>query len=82
MRSLLPFLLVFSAALFGGAWLTWPLYQIIHLFTDIDFSSAAKIATQLCGLLFSLLYLKYADHLSLQNIGLKPDRGRLLPDSA
>lgn len=76
MRSLLTFLLVFAVALFVGALLAYPLYLFISLFTVADFNDTIIKSTQLWGFIFSLLYLKYSDQLSLENIGLKigPDQ--------
>ncbi len=77
MRPVLVFLLFFIAALFAGALLAYPLYLITGLFTDASFSSVIMKSTQLCGLVFSLLYLKYSDQLCLEHIGLKADRQQL-----
>lgn len=76
MRSLLTFLLFFAVALFLGALLAYPLYLLLSLVTDSDFPDIIGKTTQICGLIFSLIYLKYSDKLSLENIGLKirPDR--------
>lgn len=57
--------------------LTWPLYLFVSLFTETSLADTAIRATQLCGLVFSLLYLKYADNLSLASIGLKAPQGNL-----
>lgn len=73
---------MFGAALFGGALLAWPLYQLAAQFSDPEFSSIAKIATQLCGLAVSLLYLKYTDRLSCETLGLKSVNGYAAPLSA
>jgi membrane protease YdiL (CAAX protease family) len=79
-RPLILFLLVFATALFTGALITYPLHLLVSLFTEHDFVDLAIRATQICGLLFSLLYLRYACNLSLENIGLKIQPGRLLPE--
>lgn len=73
MRPLIIFLLVFGAALFGGALFAWPVHLIIGTFTTADFSSSAKLATQLSGLIFSLLYLRWSDRLDLRTLGLRSD---------
>ncbi len=71
MRPVLIFLLVFVFALLAGALLAYPLYLFTSLFTDAKFSAVIMKSTQLCGLIFSLFYLKYADHLTLETIGLQ-----------
>lgn len=82
MRPVLVFLPVFITALFAGALLAYPLYLITGLFADAQFSSVIMLSTQLCGLVFSLLYLKYADQLTLENIGLKAGPHQLMPQFA
>jgi len=78
LRPLLTFLLVLTAALFLGALLTWPLYLLVSLFTETGLADTAIRATQLCGLIFCLAYLKYADKLSLESVGLKSVQGNYL----
>lgn len=73
MRPLILFLLVFGAALFGGALLAWPVHLIVDLFSTPDFSSSAKLATQLSGLFFSLIYLRWSDRLDLRTLGLRSE---------
>ncbi len=80
MRSLLTFLFVFAVALFLGALLAYPLYLGLSLFTNSDYPDVIVKATQICGLVFSLFYLKYCDKLSLENIGLKIRPDRYLPE--
>jgi len=80
LRSLIIFLLVFAGALFAGALITYPLHLLVSFFTEHEFTDLAIRATQICGLLFSLLYLRYACKLSLESIGLKIQPGRLLPE--
>lgn len=70
MYSLAIFLLVFLGALFCGAVLAYPLYYLSGLVTDVSFSDSVITATQISGLIFGLLYLKYTAGLTLQNIGL------------
>jgi len=70
---------VFVGALFAGALITYPLHLLVSLFTQHEFSDLVIRATQICGLLFSLLYLRYACSLSLETIGLKIRPGQLLP---
>ena len=67
---------MFSATLFVGALLAYPSYLLVSLFTASKFTDVIIKTTQICGLVFSLFYLKYADKLSLENIGLKitPDK--------
>jgi membrane protease YdiL (CAAX protease family) len=79
LRPVLVFLLFFIAALFAGALLAYPLFLITGLFTETQFSSVIMKSTQLCGLVFSLLYLKYSDQLTLENIGLKAGSHQLMP---
>jgi len=79
LRPVLVFLLFFIAALFVGALLAYPLYLIAGLFAEVQFSSVTIKSTQLCGLVFSLLYLIYSDQLTLEKIGLKADSHQLMP---
>ena len=72
MQPLLAFILVFTGALFAGTLLTYPLYLLAGLFTEPDFADLAITATQLCGLAFCLLYLKYTGPLNLEALGLRP----------
>lgn len=67
---------MFAIALFMGALLAYPSYLLVSFFTDSKFTDVIIRTTQICGLIFSLCYLKYADKLSLENIGLKinPDK--------
>lgn len=77
MRPLIIFLLLFGAALFGGALLAWPVHLIVGLFSTPDFSSSAKLGTQLSGLIFSLIYLRWSDKLNLRTLGLRCDSNAL-----
>jgi membrane protease YdiL (CAAX protease family) len=79
LRPLILFLLVFAAALFTGALITYPLHLLVSYFTEHEFTDLVIRATQICGLLFSLLYLRYASTLSLEAAGLKIKSGLLLP---
>ena len=78
MHPLLIFLLVFIGALFAGALITYPLYALVGLFKEPAFPDIAIIATQVCGLIFSLFYLKYADAFDLEKIGLRERQGKYL----
>lgn len=69
---------MFAGALFAGTLISYPLHLFISQFAEADFADIVIRATQLTGLLFSLFYLKYADVLSLQGIGLKPEQGGYL----
>jgi membrane protease YdiL (CAAX protease family) len=70
---LIIFLALFIAALFTGALLTYPFYLAADLLGDPELPGAAITATQVCGLAFSLLYLKYCDALTFRTLGLKAD---------
>lgn len=82
MVPLIIFLGVFVGALYTGAWLAYPLYLLLSLFTDnIDYADVIITSTQLCGLTFSLLYLKYTVSLSLETVGLKIPGAEYLPQT-
>jgi len=82
LRPLILFLLVFVCALFAGAVITYPLHRLVSLFTEHEFTDLVIRSTQLSGLLFSLLYLRYASTLSLESVGLRIKPVRLLPQFA
>jgi membrane protease YdiL (CAAX protease family) len=77
----LIFALVFIAALFTGAVLSYPLYVTIRLVFDVDFADTIILSTQLAGFVGSLLYLKYSDGLSLYNLGLRATTDNIKRDS-
>lgn len=82
MVPLIIFLAVFVGALFTGAWLAYPLYLLLSLFTDnIDYADGIITSTQLCGLIFSLLYLKYTVSLNLETVGLRIPKADYLPQT-
>lgn len=80
MRSLLIFLLVFIAALFLGALLTYPLHLLLSPFFTYEYNDLTIPTTQLTGLVFSLCYLHYSDRLALDTLGLKTQPGKPLTD--
>jgi membrane protease YdiL (CAAX protease family) len=82
LHPLFIFLSVFIGALYAGALLTYPLYLFAGLFTQPEFPEMAITATQICGLAFSLLYLKFCDALTLAALGLKTKQGKVLPQLA
>lgn len=64
------FLLVFLSALYTGAVIAYPLYLLAGLFGKPEFSDTVMTATQVSGLLFSLVYLRFTAGLNLRSIGL------------
>jgi len=73
LRGLILFLLVIAGALFTGALLSYPLYLAVSLFGNPGFGDLILLSTQICGLLFGLLYLRYTVALNLYTIGLEID---------
>ena len=69
MYSLFIFFVVIITALFSGALVSYPLYLLINAFTQVPFHSVIAAATQICGLVFALIYLKYTDSLNSVTVG-------------
>ncbi len=74
LRAVLVFLLVFATALLFGAILAYPVYSLLSLFSDPEFHRVISRTTLLSGLIFSLLYLRYAGALSLEGIAWRDSR--------
>jgi membrane protease YdiL (CAAX protease family) len=70
--SFVIFFMVVFGALLSGATIAYPLYLLITFFTEILFPDVIIASTQFCGLIFSLLYLKYINTLTFNTIGLQP----------
>ena len=78
--AVLVFLLVFAAALLFGALSAYPVFALLSLVTDAEFHRVISRTTLISGLVFSLLYLRYNQLLSLQGIAWRDGRsskGRL-----
>ncbi|MGY8813409.1 MAG: CPBP family intramembrane glutamic endopeptidase [Gammaproteobacteria bacterium] len=78
MSSFVIFCLVVIGALLSGATMAYQLYILITFFTEISFPDVIIASTQFCGLIFSLLYLKFISTLDLKTIGLQPFRNKQL----
>lgn len=76
LSQVLFFLLLVLIALAGGAFLAWPVHLLLP---DIPFSSLAERGSLLCGLVISLLYVRWTMRLTAAAVGFSRPDGSWLP---
>lgn len=69
MRQTLLLVCFIGLALLTAALLSFPVYRILHLFTDIPFHKVISQLSSLCGLLFVFLYLAFNNILNVNTAG-------------
>ena len=74
-RAIATFLCLLIATLFTGALLAYPLYLLPGIYGRLEFNAVVMHATQICGLVFALVYLARVRPLSRQSLGLAPAGG-------
>lgn len=76
LSQVLVFVLLVLAALAGGALLAWPVHLLLP---DIAFSRLAERGSLLCGLIFSLLYVRWTMPFSARAVGFRRPPGGWWP---
>jgi len=72
MRQLLLLFVFIIMAFICGAVLSFPLYKLLQLFTDIPFHKITSQLISLCGLAFIFLYLRFNKILNKTTAGFNP----------
>ena len=73
MLATIYFIILVAIVIVAGAFFSYPLFLILHPFTEIEFHKFIGNVTILCGLLFCFAYLK------INNISIKEGFGYALP---
>lgn len=69
MRQIFLLFVFIFLAFISAAILSFPLYKLLHIFTDIHFHEIMSQLSSLCGLLFIFLYLRFNNILNKKTAG-------------